>query len=76
MEIKKFNDFTNESFNATKDEEKRFRNFVIELTKLSKKYAIAIESTGGVRIFPDSGYVADIQYGTDATSGDLEYTLR
>jgi len=47
---------------------KRYRYIKIsELAKLSKKYGVAIKSIGGVMI----GNIADIEYSSDATSGDL-----
>ena len=69
MKIKRFN----EAFNANKDEEKRFLEFTKELAKISKKYKIAIESTGGVYIFKEDVNLDNLEYSTDATSGDLEF---
>ena len=48
-------------------EEERFQKFTQELAKLSKKYGVAIKSTGGV-IFGD---ILEIEYSSDETSGDL-----
>jgi len=45
-----------------------YNNFIKELTILSKKYGVVVQSTGGVMI----GKVEQIEYGTDYTSGDLE----
>lgn len=51
----------------TDKEEKNFQKFRTELTKISKKYGVAIKSIGGVVI----GEIADIEYSDDHTSGDL-----
>jgi hypothetical protein len=51
----------------TDKEEKNFKKFRTELTKISKQYGIAIKSIGGVMI----GEIADIEYSEDSTSGDL-----
>lgn len=48
--------------------ERRFSGFIKELTKISNKYQIAIQSTGGVSIFNDK---EKIKYDEDHTSGDL-----
>ena len=39
------------AFSTTKQEEKNYQNFIRELTEISKKYKVAINSTGGVNIF-------------------------
>lgn len=49
------------------NEQQRFEKFTQELAKLSKKYGVAIKSIGGVMI----GEIADIEYSSDKTSGDL-----
>lgn len=48
-------------------EEKNFRKFTEELAKLSKKYGVALQVTGGVMI----GEIDRIEYDCDPTSGDL-----
>ena len=51
----------------TEQEQRNFKRFRFELTKLSQKYGIAIKSIGGVMV----GEIADIEYSNDPTSGDL-----
>ena len=76
MEIKKFNEFINEAtLNASDEDTERFKEFTKELAKLSKKYKIAVDSTGGVRIFKKDADLSNIEYSTDPTSGDLEYAI-
>ncbi len=53
--------------NLTEKEIENFLKFKNELTKLSKKYGVAIKAIGGVKI----GGIADIEYNDDYTSGDL-----
>ena len=49
--------------------QERFRKFTRELSLLSSKYGIAIDSTGGVYLLDGP---AKIIYSDDHTSGDLE----
>ena len=50
------------------DKEKRnFKKFREELTKISKKYGVAIKSIGNLMI----GDIYDIEYSNDPESGDL-----
>ena len=50
------------------DKEKRnFEKFRAELTRISKKYGVAIKSIGGLMV----GDIADIEYNDDPESGDL-----
>ncbi len=51
----------------TEKEIKNFEKFRADLTKISKKYGIAIQSIGGVMI----GDIKEIEYSDDPTSGDL-----
>jgi len=51
-------------------EQERFEAFTEELSKLSNKYGIAIQSVGGVRIF-EEGELLEVRYSNDSTSGDL-----
>lgn len=48
----------------------RFKNFVSELTELSLKYGITIQSVGGITIF-EEGELKQVEYSDDYTSGDL-----
>jgi len=50
--------------------EDRFHNFVEELTKLSYKYDIVIETIGGVTIL-DEDHMTHIHYGKDYINGNL-----
>lgn len=54
----------------TNEEQKRFEQFTKELAKLSKKYGIVLQVTGGVYIEKD-GDIKSIVYTDDASSGDL-----
>jgi len=50
--------------------EDRFHNFVEELTKLSYKYDIVIETIGGVTIL-DEDHMTHIHYGKSYADGNL-----
>lgn len=61
---------------AIKDEDyekyqNKFDLFTKDLAKLSKKYGIAINATGGVAY----GEIKSITYSTDLSSGDLDYKV-
>jgi len=58
------------------DDQRRFTAFVQELTALSKKHGVAIRSTGGVYAFSDPKEAEGLVYTDDASSGDLDYTLK
>lgn len=49
----------------------RFNYFVAELAMLSRKYGVAIQSTGGVCFGDFDG----IEYSNDASSGDLTFNI-
>lgn len=50
------------------DKEKRnFEKFRAELTRISKKYGVAVKSIGNLMI----GEIADIEYSNDPECGDL-----
>jgi hypothetical protein len=55
------------------DKQQRFEDFIKELTKLSKKYGVAIKAIGGVYIAEDIQELKNISYSQDASSGDLEF---
>ena len=61
------------AFSATSQQEVNFQGFVKELTELSKKYNVAISSTGGVHIYDPNEDLSDIKYTTDSSSGDLRF---
>jgi len=52
------------------NKEERFHNFVEELTKLSYKYDIVIETVKGVTIL-DEDVMTHIHYGKDYANGNL-----
>ena len=56
-------------------EQERFEAFTEELSKLSNKYGIAIQSVGGVRIF-EEGELLEVRYSNDSTSGDLYHYVK
>lgn len=45
--------------------------FVAELTKLTRKYGVAIKSIGGVAIADDPSEFYDVTYEADITSSDI-----
>lgn len=50
------------------DKEKRnFKKFREELTRISKRYGVAVKSIGNLML----GEIADIEYSNDPESGDL-----
>ena len=51
-------------------DQERFELFTEELSKLSNKYGVTIQSVGGVRIF-EEGELLEVKYSSDYTSGDL-----
>jgi len=51
-------------------DQERFKLFTEELSKLSIKYGIIIQSVGGVTIFAEDELL-QIRYSSDSTSGDL-----
>lgn len=51
--------------------EANYDAFVAELTKLTRKYGVAIKSIGGVAIADDPSEFSDVTYEADITSGDI-----
>lgn len=51
--------------------ETNYDSFVAELTKLTRKYGVAIKSIGGVAIADDPSEFSDVTYEADITSGDI-----
>lgn len=51
--------------------EARYDRFVAELTTLTRKYGVAIQSVGGVHIADDPKDFAGVRYIADISSGDL-----
>lgn len=51
--------------------EANYDQFVAELTALSRKYGVAIQSVGGVILADQADEFRDVTYVADITSGDL-----
>lgn len=56
---------------ASQQPEAHYDQFVAELTALTRKYGVAIQSVGGVIIAEQDGEFRDVTYIADITSGDL-----
>ena len=56
---------------STPQIEANYDKFIAELTKLSRKYGVAIQSVGGVILADNPGEFRDVTYVADITSGDL-----
>ena len=48
-----------------------YDRFITELTALSRKYGVAIQSVGGVYIADKRGVFDSLTYNADISSGDL-----
>ena len=48
-----------------------YDRFITELTALSRKYGVAIQSVGGVYIADERGEFDSLTYNADISSGDL-----
>ena len=48
-----------------------YDRFVAELTRLTRKYGVAIQSVGGVHIADELDEFSDMTYIADISSGDL-----
>lgn len=48
-----------------------YDQFVVELTALTRKYGVAIQSVGGVILADAPGEFRDVTYRADISSGDL-----
>jgi hypothetical protein len=51
--------------------EAHYHQFVVELTALTRKYGVAIQSVGGVILANEIGAFRDVTYTADISSGDL-----
>lgn len=51
--------------------ETNYDQFVAELTALTRKYGVAIQSVGGVILADHAGEFHDVTYVADISSGDL-----
>ena len=56
---------------TTQQLEANYDKFIAELTKLSRKYGVAIQSVGGVILADIPGEFRNVRYVADITSGDL-----
>ena len=51
--------------------ENNYARFIAELTALTRKYGVAIQSVGGVYLADEKGEFDKLTYNADITSGDL-----
>ncbi len=51
--------------------ESNYGKFIAELTSLTRKYGVAIQSVGGVILADDPSDFCAVSYVADITSGDL-----
>ena len=56
---------------ATQQLEANYDMFIAELTKLSRKYGVTIQSVGGIYLADEPGEFRNVRYVADITSGDL-----
>ena len=59
------------AINTTTQTENNYDRFISELTTLTRKYGVAIQSVGGVYLADESGELDKHTYTADITSGDL-----
>ena len=55
----------------TQQTENNYDRFIAELTALTRKYGVAIQSVGGVYLADERGEFDKLTYNADITSGDL-----
>ena len=51
--------------------EANYHQFIAELTALTRKYGVAIQSVGGVTVADQAGAFGNVTYIADISSGDL-----
>ena len=56
---------------TTRNVDANYEKFVAELTALTRKYGVAIQSVGGVILADAQGEFSDVSYCADISSGDL-----
>ena len=56
---------------TTAQTENNYDRFIAELTALTRKYGVAIQSVGGVYLADEKGEFDKLTYNADITSGDL-----
>jgi hypothetical protein len=49
----------------------RYRRFVVDLTRISRRHGVAVKSVGGVTLAEQASEYAALVYVGDITSGDL-----
>jgi len=59
------------AISTTQQLEVSYDPFIAELTQLTRKYGVAIQSVGGVILADVPGEFRDVTYRADITSGDL-----
>lgn len=59
------------AINTTTQTENNYDRFIAELTVLTRKYGVAIQSVGGVYLADERGEFDQLTYNADITSGDL-----
>lgn len=59
------------AINTTTQTEHNYERFIAELTALTRKYGVAIQSVGGVYLSDERGEFDKLTYTTDISSGDL-----
>jgi hypothetical protein len=59
------------TINTTSQVENNYDRFITELTALTRKYGVAIQSVGGVYLADECGEFDKLTYTADISSGDL-----
>ena len=59
------------AIHTTSQTESNYDRFIAELTALTRKYGVAIQSVGGVYLADERGEYDKLTYTADITSGDL-----
>ncbi len=57
--------------NTTTQTEQNYNRFIAELTALTRKYGVAIQSVGGLYLNDEAGEFEKLTYTADISSGDL-----
>jgi len=60
------------------EQQKRFELFTSELEKISKKYGVTLDVTGGVKVYNENDMkdIISVQYDNDSSSGDLQSYIK
>ena len=59
------------AIHTTAQTEINYDRFITELTALTRKYGVAIQSVGGVYLADENGEFDKVTYNADISSGDL-----